>query len=263
MQPLLELLAPLLEEAELQVYVLMAVFVRVGAVVALLPGFGEQTLPLRVRLAAAIAMTLIVWPAVRPLAAEPPATMLAFTLMLLAEATAGLLLGIAFRLLIMVLQLAGSVAAQATSVAQIFGAGMTPDPLPALGNILVIAGIALALTAGLHVKAAAALSLSYDILPFGRFPSGSDVAAWGVARIGHAFALALTLAGPFVVMSFVYNVALGAISRAMPQLMVAFVGAPAITAAAILMFFLAAPAMLQTWMTAFDATLAAPFEASP
>ena len=44
-----------------------------------------------------------------------------------------------------------------------------------------------------------------------------------------SFALALSLAAPFVIASLLYNVALGVINKAMPQLMVAFVGAPAIT----------------------------------
>ena len=40
---------------------------------------------------------------------------------------------------------------------------------------------------------------------------------------------------------------LGVINRAMPQLMVAFVGAPAITAAGLLLLALAAPILLDIW----------------
>ncbi|MEO0999102.1 MAG: flagellar biosynthetic protein FliR [Pseudomonadota bacterium] len=261
MEPLFALIEPVLGQIEASLAAALGVFVRVGAVVALLPGFGEQTLPLRIRLAASVAMTLIVWPMVAGSISAAPPDLAGLTMILLAEALSGLLIGIAFRLLVMVLQLAGSIAAQATSVAQIFGAGLTPDPLPAIGNLLVIAGLALALAAGLHVKAAMAIALSYELLPFGHFAPAADVAAWGTARIGQAFGLALTLAGPFVVMSFVYNLALGAMNRAMPQLMVAFVGAPAITGAAILVLFLAAPAMLSVWLDAFDRTLANPLEA--
>ena len=55
---------------------------------------------------------------------------------------------------------------------------------------------------------------------------GQDVAEWGVARVGAAFALALGLAAPFVIAAVLYNLALGVINKAMPQLMVALVGAP-------------------------------------
>ena len=84
------------------------------------------------------------------------------------------------------------------------------------------------------------------------------MAAWGVARVAMAFALGFSLAAPFVIAAFAYNVALGAINRAMPQLMVAFVGAPAITAAGILLLLLASPLILTYWSGRLDATLADP-----
>lgn len=261
LRALLDLLGgatPMLAAAPQAVATAMAIFIRVGAVTALLPGFGEQTLALRLRLAAAIALTIIVapmvWPAILPDSVGP----VALTGLFLAEAGVGVALGLLLRFMIMALQLAGSVAAQATSVAQIFGAGLTPDPMPAIGNLLVIAGIALALAAGLHVKAAAMLAFSYSAIPLGTLPSGGDLAEWGVAHGAAAFGLAIALAAPFVLVSVLYNLALGAINRAMPQLMVAFVGAPFITGAALVLLFLATPAMLTVWQGALEERLAAP-----
>ena len=40
----------------------MLVFARIGAMVMLLPGFGEANIPVRVRLAIALALTLIILP---------------------------------------------------------------------------------------------------------------------------------------------------------------------------------------------------------
>ena len=157
------------------------------------------------------------------------------------------MLGLAIRLMVIALQLAGSIAAQSTALAQIFGAGATPDPMPAIGNILMLAGITLAVASGLHVKAAVAMARSYEILPMGLPVPAADVAAWGTARVAQAFALGFSLAAPFVIAAFAYNLALGAINRAMPQLMVAFVGAPAITAGGLLILMLAAPVILQFW----------------
>jgi flagellar biosynthetic protein FliR len=44
----------------------------------------------------------------------------------------------------------------------------------------------------------------------------------------------------------------------MPQLMVAFIGAPAITAGGLLILMLAAPVILHFWGTQLDRTLADP-----
>ncbi len=246
------------QEAEVQTF--FAVFIRVGAVAALLPGFGERAMPARVRLVVGFAFTAIVWPAVAPaLPSGIDTAPLAFGRLVLAEATCGIALGIAIRFVVFALQTAGAMASQATAVSQILGAGVTPDPLPAIGNALVLAGIACALAAGLHVKAAAAMIDSYDVLPFGLFPVAGDLAEWGISRGAEAFGLAFALAAPFLVGSLLYNVALGAINRAMPQLMVAFVGAPAITAGALLLLLVAAPTMLRFWNARLDEVLAAPF----
>ena len=149
------------------------------------------------------------------------------------------MVGLAIRLMVLALQLAGSIAAQSTALAQIFGAGATPDPMPAIGNILMLAGVTLAVPADLHVKAALAMARSYEILPIGRRDAGGRRRRLGRRAGREAFALGFSLAAPFVIAAFAYNLALGAINRAMPQLMVAFIGAPAITAGGILLLMLA------------------------
>jgi len=253
----MEGLAALLEMTEVGLAGFLLVFVRVGAIAGLLPGFGEQAIPARVRLGLALAFTLVVWPMVAP-GLVTPDPLRPFPAMLVVEASIGLMLGIAIRLMVMVLQLAGSIAAQSTALAQIFGAGVAPDPMPAIGSLLMLAGVTLAVASGLHVKAALAMARSYEILPMGLPVPAEDVARWGTARVAQAFALGFSLAAPFVIMGFAYNVALGAINRAMPQLMVAFVGAPAITAAGLLILMLAAPVILHFWGLRLDRLIADP-----
>ncbi|MEL7463179.1 MAG: flagellar biosynthetic protein FliR, partial [Pseudomonadota bacterium] len=155
-----------------EVYALAGVFARIGAAVSLAPGFGETSIPVRIKLGAAVALTALAWPAVAPLASARPAPETAFDLGFLigAEAICGLALGLSVRMLIFALQYAGSIAAQATSVAQILGGGVTPDPMPALGALLTLAGIALALAAGLAEKLVAAIIASYAVLPYGALP---------------------------------------------------------------------------------------------
>ena len=234
------------------------VFVRVGSVMALLPAFGEQLIPARVRLALTLAFAMVVWPMLAgTLPTLDPGR--PFFLMLGIEAAVGLLLGIGVRMLVWALQFAGTVIAQSTALAQILGAGVAPDPMPAIGNILMLAGITLAVVMGLHVKAAILMARSYEVLPMGMGIAGADVAAWGTARIARAFALGFSLAAPFVIAAFAYNLALGAINRAMPQLMVGFIGAPAITAGGLLLLMMAAPVILRFWNAELDATLGNPF----
>ena len=233
------------------------VFIRVGAMMALIPAFGEQVVPARIRLMLALAFTAITAPALAPVMPPAPTAPAALLTMIGAEATAGLALGIGLRLLIIALQVAGTMAAQATSLSQFFG-GAGVDPQPAMAQVLVMAGLALAVTADLHIAIAELIILSYDFFPPARFPDAASLAEWGLAQSARAFALAFTLAVPFVILSLLFYVALGAINKAMPQLMVAFVGAPAITWAGLAVLLLTAPLMLPLWHDTFRSFLADP-----
>lgn len=234
------------------------VFLRVGAALFLMPAFGDQAVPQRIRLILALAFTAVVAPAVSDSMAEVPGTLRPAAV----EVLVGLAIGIGMRLFIFALQVAASIIAQVSSLSQLFG-GSTPEPQPAIGNLLTMASLALAVLAGLHVKAASLLILSYRALPPGRFPDAADMADWGLLQVGHSFTLAFALAAPFVIASVVYNVALGIISKAMPQLSVILVGAPVLTAASLVLMLLAVPLMLAVWLGSFDAFLLQPFKTGP
>ena len=240
-------LAPFFELAGLVAFVAVGVFARVGAALFLAPGFGERAVPVRLRLAAAVALALILAPMIAPLVGAAPETPAALAAMLLAEAAVGLVIGLAFRLLVLALQTAGAIAAQNVSVAQMFGAGVAPEPEPTIATLLGMGGIVLALQAGLHIHLVAALARLYEVLPFGEMPAAGDLAEWSVARVAEVFSFALSLALPFVVIAFAYNLALGALSRAMPQLLVAFVGAPLIVGLGMLVLYLALPEIFARW----------------
>lgn len=233
-----------------------SVFFRVAAIVALMPAFGERTVSVRIKLVVSLAFVLITAPAIAT--SDLPTEFDRLIQIVLTETLVGVMLGLGIRMFVLALQTAGSIAAQSTSLSQILG-GAVADPLPAMGYILIIAGLALAVMAGLHVKAAELIILSYAMLPMGQFPAGDVISMWGTAQIASAFTLAFTLAAPFVILSVIYNLALGVINKAMPQLMVAFVGAPVITAGGLFLLFLAAPFMLEMWISALDQFMAAPF----
>lgn len=252
-------LAEILDEIQIWSPAALAVFLRVGAIMAVMPGFGEQVIPQRIRLALTIAFSLIVLPIVEPDISPYVAEHGPISYYLIFEVVAGLVVGLVLRMFVFALQIAGTIAAQSTSLAQIFGsAGI--DPQPAVGHLLVFGGLALAAMSGLHTKIAISVVISYDYLPIGGVYSGW-ISEWGVARVAHAFSLGFSLAAPFVIAAFVYNVALGIINKAMPQLMVSMVGAPAITLGSIVLMFVAMPVMLALWWDAFSAFLSSPFGA--
>jgi flagellar biosynthetic protein FliR len=225
-----------------------AILFRVAALVSLLPALGETSIPVRIKLALSICLTLIIYPIVPGTSAVELDDGAMFRLAL-SEICVGLWFGLLLRVFVFCLQTAGSIAAQSTSLSQILGtAGV--EPLPAMGHIITMAGLTLAMTLGLHVSAAQYLIGSYTLFPIGQVPQVSSLAEAGVAQIAWGFRFAFTLAAPFFILSLLYNLTLGVINRAMPQLMVAFVGAPVITAGALLLLTVSTPLLLTSWADA-------------
>ena len=238
----------------------LVVFIRIGAMMAVLPAFGDQTISVRVRLALIGVFSLVVAPGVADEIGARPETALLIMKGLGIETLSGLFCGLFLRFFILALQIAGSIAAQSTSLSQIFGGTAGVDPQPAISHLLVVAGTALAAMSGLHIQAANYMVLSYEIFPFGRVLDASTIAEIGVNEVGRAFGLGFILSAPFLVASLIYNLVLGVINRAMPQLMVSFVGAPAITAGGLALLLITAPIILNIWMSSFSNFMGSPFE---
>ncbi|MFK7942045.1 MAG: flagellar biosynthetic protein FliR [Paracoccaceae bacterium] len=242
-----EALAAIFQTTAEGVWVAAAVFARIGAAAFLVPGLGERSLSIRIRLVTALGLAVLLSPLVAPLVPLTPPTPTALLLVILAEASVGFIIGFAFRLLVFSLQTAGFVAAQSISVAQMFGAGVAPEPEPTIATFLSMGGITLMLMAGLHVHLVAALAQLYVVFPFGKFPLGADMAQWGIEQVSHSFALGVSLAAPFVAIGFAYNIALGALNKAMPQLLVALVGVPFLVWVGMLVLYHVLPSLFDAW----------------
>ncbi len=234
------------------------VLLRAAPVMSLFPGFGERSVPVRIKLVIALAMTVVVAPAAHPFLVDVLRDPPPLAALVLGETLIGVLIGIGIRLFLMALQTAGSIAAQSTSLAHILGsAGVTP--MPAIGHLLVVGAIALAMILDLHVRLAEMIVHTYAIFPVGQVPDTGLITDWGISRISHAFAFAFTLAAPFVIVSVLYNLTLGVINRAMPQMMVVFIGAPVITLGGMVFLLLLAPSMLALWVDALHRFILHPF----
>ena len=246
--------------AALTVYLplLAAVATRLSVIAFLAPGLGEPMTPMRVRLAAVAAFSMIVAP---PLAAAGPIAVdgaAALATLIVAEALIGLVIGFTLRLAVFILQIVGSIAAQHLSMSQLFGPGVGHDQETPLSGVLMMAGIAAACASGLHIEIAAMLVKSYAAFPVGVFPAAAEAGDFAARQSGAAIAIAFGLAAPFVILGFVYTVALAAMSRAMPQLAATFVGAPAILFAGLALFAASSSLIILQWTELLAAIVADP-----
>src|SRR6195256_3810954 len=90
----------------------MLVFARIGAMVMLLPGFGEANIPVRIKLAIALLLTLIILPLHRAAYQIDMQSVTALLILMFHEIVIGVVLGATARVTLSALQVAGSVIAQ-------------------------------------------------------------------------------------------------------------------------------------------------------
>ncbi len=233
-----------------QGYPVLVVFSRAMAMLLMFPGLGDRVVPMRLR--ALLAFSLSVSAVfLFDISVEPASPADAFRIPLI-EVLFGLLTGFVFRLAIYALEIAGSIAANSTALSQLAG-GNAEEPAPAIGQILSMAGMYLLAASGILVRFTEFLQASFELFPVGG-EIGFGVPVQGIVLlVSKAFSLAVAFAAPFLVISLIYNLSLGVLNRAMPQMMVALVGAPLISLLALYLLFLTAPYLLAAWQGALNA----------
>ena len=231
----------------------MLVFARVGAMVMLLPGLGESNIPVRIKLAIALALTLIILPLHRQAYQIDMQSMVPLVVMMIHELVVGIVLGATARVTLSALQVGGAVIAQQMGLGFVTSVDPTNQGQQGvlIGNFLTMLGVTLLFATDSHYLVIAALNDSYNIFsPSDLLPSG-DIAALATRAFTAAFKIGMQLSAPFLVFGLVFNVGLGVLARLMPQMQVYFVGVPLSILAGFLIFSLVLVAMMGTFLNYF------------
>jgi flagellar biosynthetic protein FliR len=208
----------------------MLVFARVGTMMMLMPGLGEQVAPQRIRLAVALFVTLATLPIVRAGLPASAATLPGAIPILITEILIGITFGLSSRFLMSSLQTAGVLISQQIGLSftmAIDPTGGDRGQSAAIGSFLTLLGVSLILASNLHHVAIAGIVDSYNTLVPGTVPASGDAAQLALMVAGSAFATAIQISAPFLVFGLIFNVGLGVLSRMMPQLQVFFLAMPA------------------------------------
>jgi len=220
------------------------VLARLSLVIFMLPGIGEQVIPVRVRVLVLLSLSL----AFTSMGIVTPVPILplgGFLSVIVGEIAIGFCLGVSLRLAIWILSIVGSVVAQSIGLAQFLGVGLETEAQTLTSNLLGMAGAAILLTANYHVSAFESFVRLYGQVPMGGY--GLIELSALIEAFFAAFNFALNLAWPFVTVSLIYNISLGFINKAMPQLMVAFVGAPFMVGAGVFILTVSVTSLLLVW----------------
>jgi flagellar biosynthesis protein FliR len=244
-------------------YAFFLVFARVGAVIMLLPGFGEAYVSARIRLLFALVLSLVLLPIVASHLPAMPASPFQLVIHFGIEILIGAFIGGAVRILVSALQMAGTVVAYQTSLAN----ALVYDPASAqqsslTSTFLATTGVMLIFTTNLHHLMLGGIVESYQLFAVGKSLPVSDMSETAARLLGRAFLLAMQIASPFVVVGLLFTLGVGLVNRLMPQVQVFFVAMPMQIAIGIFVLMLTVSAAMMWFLGAFEAELRTLFTGS-
>jgi flagellar biosynthetic protein FliR len=238
-----------------------AFFYPLARILALLSGappYNNASLPTRVRLILALAITLAIVPTLGGAALPGVSPASGAGLLILAEQMLiGYAMGFSMRLVFGAVDLAGST----FSVQMGLGFATSYDPTSSsqtavVSEVLGILVLLMFLSIDGHLMILSTLAQSFQILPIGVLPGS---ASWtNLAKAGGiVFSSGLLLALPIIVALFITNTALGILARVAPQLNVIVIGFPVTIALGFSALYVCLPYLFGPLVQLFETGLTA------
>lgn len=230
----------------------LLVFARLGAALMTVPGFGEQHVLPRMRLLLALALSILVSPALAGTMPVLPREPLALMGLLVPEILVGLLLGFVTRLALAAIHAGGSLIAlqSGLSAAAMFDPNeATQGTIP--GAFLAAAALTVLFAADFHHLLLRAIAASYSAFPVATAIDPSAAGGLLIRLSGDALATGARIAAPLILAGILVNLGLGAMGRMVPSFPIFFLALPVQLLLALAVLELSLPAAMTLFGEAF------------
>lgn len=225
---------------------------RILGLIAVAPPFGNNSVPVQVKLMLGVMLALIVAPTIEPLTGADPLS-IAGIMILAQQFVIGMAMGFIIRVVFAGIEMAGEV------IGLTMGLGFATffDPqsqgrTSAISQVLVLVATLLFLILNVHLALFATLVESFKSIPISTSLtmgfSFQKLAIWGE----QIFSLGMRLSLPIVAALLITNISLGILTRAAPQLNLFGIGFPITIAVGFLMLGLIMPYLRQPIENAFQ-----------
>lgn len=227
---------------------LMAAFIwpltRILGLIAIVPPFGNNGVPVQVKLLLGILLAMIVAPTIPPITNVDPIS-IAGIMILMQQLVIGLAMGFMIRVIFAGIEMAG----EAIGLTMGLGFATFFDPQTrgrssAIAQFLVIIATLLFLSMNVHLSLFEALINSFKTIPI----STSLTMGFGFLKLAiwgeEIFKIGMLLSLPIVAALLITNIALGVLTRAAPQLNLFGIGFPITISVGFLMLYLILPHLM-------------------
>jgi flagellar biosynthetic protein FliR len=203
------------------------VFARVSILMFLFPFFGAQVIPTLAKIGLALFVALALCPVLDLKGAEVPASPFELARLTLGEFVVGLALGVLLQVFFESVKMAGEVVGFQTG----FSITNILDPqsgvqVSVLSNMAYLTSIVLFLVLNGHHFLLSSIRESFDIIRIGSVGLSEKGFGAILGRCGEMFVIAVKIGAPAIACLLLVNVALGVVTKMMPQMNVMIVAFP-------------------------------------
>jgi flagellar biosynthetic protein FliR len=198
--------------------VFLLLLLRCMSLVVTAPVFGHIAVPVQVKVAIGVFLAFVLFPMVSAQAPSVDVGIPAMALLAMQEVVVGLTIGFAAGIIFNGVRAAGELIGfdMGLSMATVFDPEAGMNNL--VGGFLSLAMVLVFLMVNGHHFVLQGLFLSYHTVPIGGLSVDGGIALRIVGITGTLFVVAVKLAAPIIVASFLLNVALAVLSRVAPQI---------------------------------------------
>lgn len=244
------------------VFAFILTFVRVGTAVMIMPGIGDSFVSTKIRLHFALGLSFVLFPFLKTyMPASVPGTVELFPLIIY-EFIIGLFFGTVTRIFMTAMDTAGQVVSVQSGLgsAQLFNPSLATQG-SLMGAFLSVTGVMVLFVTDMHHLLLTGLVESYNYFPVGNLPEAGGMAEIMTRSVSSAFAIGIRISAPFMVLSLLIYVGMGALSRVMPQMQVFIISLPLQILLSVMLLMLCLSAMFVYWLQEFQEGMRFFFEA--
>lgn len=227
-------------------------FFRIAGLLMTAPIIGTRSIPVRIRLILAIAITIVVFPVIPAVPSVDPISAKGL-LISIQQVIIGISMGLCIRVIFIALEVAGQ------AIGQLMGLMLASmvDPLngnqvPIIGQFYLLLTTLLFLAVDGHLMMIKVLADSFNTLPIAATGISTN-GAWNVLTwTGTIISTAVIIALPALVSLLIVNLSFGVMTRSAPQLNIFAVGFPIMIILGVVVIFFSLNSFIPHMMEMFD-----------
>jgi len=236
---------PLFSTEMIEAFIL--VFVRVSAIIIMIPVFGDNIVPGAVRWGLILLLTMIILPVVKAgLPSIGTMQLLPLVVTLIGELSIGIIIGIAARFIFAGIQLCGELLGfqMGFSVANVIDP-VSNTQVSTIAEFQYLVGMLLFLTIDAHHIFIAAITESYEVVNPSSVHFSGELLQALINFAKDIFIIAIKLSAPVMAVLLFTNVAMGVVARTVPQVNVFIISFPLQIAVGLLFIGTTAPVFVR------------------